>query len=144
MSMELFVILAATQAPDIDAWNKALASASVPVSFVSADLSRHGGFLPATLKGQKTGLRSFSISSYSELVGDYPGAAAIKIQNPVVYELGYGGDWLEAATVFYSASVLVLKFGGTAFDPQGGMVMDAPALLEAAKQCEEELARQAQ
>jgi hypothetical protein len=143
MSMELFVILAATQAPDVEAWNKALAAASVPVSFVSADLSHHSGFLPATLKGEKTGLRSFSIASYSELVSYYPNVAAIKINNPVVYELGYAGDFLEAATVFYSASALVLKFGGTAFDPQGGIVMDAAALLEAAKQCEE-LARQGQ
>jgi hypothetical protein len=55
-----------------------------------------------------------------------------------VYELGYGGDWLEAATAFYAASVLVSKYGGTAFEPQGGIVMDAKALLEAARQCEEE------
>jgi hypothetical protein len=143
MSMELFVILAATQAPDVEAWNKALTAAPVAVSLMSVDLSRHSGFLPATLKGAKTGLRSFQISSYPELVSYYPSVAAIKVSNPVVYELGYGGDLLEAATVFYSAWALVSKFGGTAFDPQGGMVMDAAALVEAAKECEE-MARQPQ
>ena len=76
--------------------------------------------------------------SYPGLVGYYPAIATIKVEKPVVYELGYSGDWLEAATVFYAASVLVSKYGGTAFEPQGGIVMDAEALLEAAKQCEEE------
>ncbi|HVQ13558.1 MAG TPA: hypothetical protein VMS40_08205, partial [Vicinamibacterales bacterium] len=56
MSMELFVILAATQAPDVDAWNKALATASVPLSFMSVDLARHTGFLPAAFKGRDTGI----------------------------------------------------------------------------------------
>jgi hypothetical protein len=143
MSMELFVILAASQAPDVEAWNKALTADPVAVSLMSVDLARQSGFLPATLKGAKTGMRSFHVSSYSELVSYYPSVATIKVDNPVVYELGYGGDWLEAATVFYSAWALVAKFGGTAFDPQGGMVMDAAALIEAAKQCEEE-ARQPQ
>lgn len=137
MSMELFVILAATHAPDVDAWNKSLATASVPVSFETTDLSRHTGFLPATLRDKKTGI-SFMRVSYSELIVYYPAIGSIKVEKPVVYELGYGSDWLEAATAFYAASVLVSKYGGTAFEPQGGVVMDAKALLEAARQCEAE------
>jgi hypothetical protein len=137
MSMELFVILAATRAPDVEAWNKSLATASVPVVFESTDLARHTGFLPATLRDKKTGI-SFMRVSYPELAAHYPPIAAIKVEKPIVYELGYGGDWLEAATAFYAASVLVSKYGGTAFEPQGGIVMDAEALLEAARQCEEE------
>jgi hypothetical protein len=137
MSMELFVILATTHAPDVDAWNKSLATASVPVILETTDLARHTGFLPATLRDKKTGI-SFMQVSYSQLTEDYPAVATIKVEEPVVYTLGYGGDWLEAATAFYAASVLVSKYGGTSFEPQGGIVMDAQALLEAARQCEEE------
>ena len=139
MSMELFVILAATNAPDVDALNKSLAAASVPVIFESADLSHHTGFLPAALRDKKTGIY-FLRDSYPELAAHFPAVAALKVEKPVVYSLGYGGDWFEAATAFYSASVLVSKYGGTAFDPQGGIVMDAEALLEAARQCEAEAA----
>jgi hypothetical protein len=64
----------------------------------------------------------------------------MKVQQPIVYSLGYGGDLQEAATAFYAASVLVSKYGGPAFEPQGGIVMDANALLEAAEQCEAEQA----
>ena len=87
--------------------------------------------------GRKTGISIMQVSC-SELVEYYPAVAGIKVEKPVVYELGYGGDWLEAATAFYAASVLVSRYGGTAFEPQGGIVMDAEALLEAARQCEQE------
>jgi hypothetical protein len=139
MSMELFVILAATNAPDVDAWNKSLAAASVPVVFESADLTHHSGFLPATLRARKTGL-FFLRDSYPELAAHYPAVAAINVQQPIVYSLGYGADLQEAATAFYAASVLVSRYGGTAFEPQGGIVMDARALLEAAEECEAQAA----
>jgi hypothetical protein len=134
MSMQLFVILAATHAPDAVAWNKALSDAHVAAQLESVDLTKHTGFLPVTVNGAKSGFY-FLRESYPELAGHYPAVAALKIEKPVVYSLGYGGHFDECATVFYSASVLVSKFGGTAFEPQGGVIMNAKQLLQAADQC---------
>ena len=135
--MELFVILAAGQAPDAPAWNKALAEARTPAVLAQGiDLSKHTGFLPVTVGGTQTGFY-FLLESFPELAAHYPAVATLKLEKPVVYSLGYGGDLNECAAVFYSASVLVEKFGGTAFEPQGGIVMGAKELLGAAKQCQE-------
>lgn len=137
MSMELFVILAASNAPDTDAWNRALAEAKVPARIEAADLTRHTGFLPVTVGGTQTGLR-FLLESYSELAAHYPAVGTLKVDKPVVYSLGYGGDWNECAAVFYSASVLVARFGGTAFEPQGGIIMSPKDLLDAAGECQKD------
>jgi hypothetical protein len=134
--MELFVILAASQAPDVPAWNRALEVAQVPVVLSEEiDLQRHTGFLPVTMNGKGTGFY-FLLDSYAELASHFPAVAALKLERPVVYSLGYGGDLHECAAVFYSASALVARFGGTAFEPQGGVVMSAEDLLAAAKECE--------
>jgi hypothetical protein len=135
--MELFVILAGGHAPDAPAWNKALADARSPAVLMQGiDLFKHTGFLPVTVDGSQTGFY-FLLESFPELAAHYPAIAALKVEKPVVYSLGYGGDLKECAAVFYSASVLVEKFGGTAFEPQGGIVMGAKDLLGAAKQCQE-------
>ena len=137
MSMELFVILAAAQAPDAEAWNRALADAHVPIELsADADLSKSTGFLPVTLDGNKTGFRSFILESFSEIAEHYAAIAKLKVGRPVVYSLGYGGDFTECAAVFYSASVLVERFGGLAFEPQGGLFMSKGDLLNAAKECQ--------
>jgi hypothetical protein len=139
--MELFVILAAGHAPDAAAWNKALADARVPATLSqSVDLTKHTGFLPATVSGKRTGFY-FLLESFPDLAAHSPAIAALKVEKPVVYSLGYGGDLNECAAVFYSASVLVEKFGGTAFEPQGGIVMGAQELVSAAKECQEMAAR---
>jgi len=137
MSMQLFVILASTHAPDAAAWNSSMISAHVPVTLSeSADLSHLSGFLPVTVKGKGTGFY-FLKESYAELAAHYSTVAKVKVDAPVVYSLGYGGDFHECAAAFYSASALVSKFGGTAFDPQGGVLMSQKDLLDAAKQCQE-------
>ena len=135
MSIELFVILAAGHAPDAPAWSKALAETRNPAVLAQGiDLSKHSGFLPVTVGGSHTGFY-FLLESFPELASHYPAIAALKVKKPVVYSLGYGGDFYECAAVFYSASVLVERFGGTAFEPQGGIVMGGKELLGAAKQC---------
>ena len=137
MSMELFVIFASGQAPAAAAWNRALADAHTPAAIAQdVDLSKHTGFLPVTLSGKQTGFE-FLLESFSELAAHYPAIAKLKVGKPVVYSLGYGGDLNECAAVFYSASVLVEKFGGTAFEPQGGVVMATEDLLSAARECQE-------
>jgi hypothetical protein len=135
--MELFVILATAQAPDVLAWNAALAEARAPAVLEQhLDLSKHTGFLPVTVSGKRTGFY-FLLESFSELASHHPAVAALKLEKPVVFSLGYGGDPNECAAAFYSASVLVEKFGGTAFEPQSGVVMEANDLRGAAKQCQE-------
>jgi hypothetical protein len=136
MSMTLLVIFAAGHAPDAPAWNKALAEAHTPALLAqNIDLSKHTGFLPVTVGGKKTGFY-FLLESFPELAAHYPAVAALKVEKPMVYSLGYGGDLNECAAVFYSASALVEKFGGTAFDPQGGTMVGAKDLIAAAKECE--------
>ena len=137
MSMELFVILAAGHAPDATAWSKALAEARTPAVLAQdIDLSKRTGFLPVTVSGKRTGFY-FLLESFPDLAAHYPAVAALKIAKPVVYSLGYGGDPNECAAAFYSASVLVDKFGGTAFEPQAGKVMGAKELIGTAKECQE-------
>jgi hypothetical protein len=136
VSMTLLVILATGHAPDASAWNRALSEAHLPAVLAQdIDLSKHTGFLPVNVGGEKTGFY-FLLQSFQELAAHYPAVAALKVEQPMVYSLGYGGDLKECAAVFYSASALVEKFGGIAFDPQGGNVLGAKELIAAAKECQ--------
>jgi hypothetical protein len=136
MSMTLFVILAAGHAPDAPAWNKALAEARTPAVLApDIDLSQHTGFLPVNVGGKQTGFY-FLLESFPDVASLYPAVAALKVERPMVYSLGYGGDLNECAAVFYSASALVAKFGGIAFDPQGGTVLGTKELIASAKECQ--------
>jgi hypothetical protein len=135
--MDLFVILAAAQAPDIDPWNKALAAARSPATLIEVrDLSTHTGFLPVLVDGQRTGFEFYRSESLADLAAHYPAISALKVERPVVYQLVYHGDFRECAAAFYSASVLVSKFGGTALESQGGVIMGASELVDAANECQ--------
>jgi hypothetical protein len=137
VSMDLFVILAAAQAPDVDPWNRALAATQSPATLVEVkDLSTHSGFLPVVVAGQRTGFEFYRSESLSDLVAHYSVLSSLKVERPVVYQLTYHGDFRECAAAFYSASVLVSKFGGTALESQGGVLMGASDLFNAAKECE--------
>ena len=137
MSLDLFVILAAAQAPDVDRWNKALAATRSPATLVEVnDLSTHTGFLPVLIDGQRTGFEFYRSESLSDLAAHYPVLSRLKVEKPVVYQLVYHGDFRECAAAFYSASVLVAKFGGTALESQGGVIMGASDLLNAAAECQ--------
>ena len=84
MSMELFVILAASQAPDVTSWNRALASAEVPsVIAEDADLSKGSGFVPVTVTGKPSGFRRFDVGSFSDLASHYPGIASSRLSSPL-------------------------------------------------------------
>jgi hypothetical protein len=134
--MTLLVIFATGHAPDALAWNRALTEARNPaVLSHEVDLSKHSGFLPVKVGDKQTGFY-FLLESYPELAAHYPAVANLKVERPVVYSLGYGGDLNECSAVFYSASVLVEKFAGTAFDPQGGTFLDGGQLSSAAEECQ--------
>jgi len=133
MSMELYLIFAMQDAPTLDQWNSALSEHKLPVSITEAvDLTSHSGFLPMRLEDAETGLY-FLVEDYAELAAHFPSLREIPIVDPVVYSLGFGGRMDEGAAVFYSAYVLAVTFNGTALETQGGTVMPAEGLLEAAK-----------
>lgn len=137
MSMELLVVLAMHRAPTVGTWQQALNELKVSVQFAQkVDLSTHSGFLPLTVNGHKSGFY-FLTENTSEIVLQYPPLAKTGFEKPIVYSLGYGGDFRECASVFYSASALVSKFGGKAFEPQAGTFMGVNELVETARQCDE-------
>ena len=134
MSMELLVFLALEKTPNVAAWNDALRETGVPVQIsASVDLSKHSGFLPMKLGDENTGLY-FLTEEYADLAAQIPELSRLPFEKIVVFSLGYGGDFKEGAAVFYSASALVAKFEGVAFDTQGGQFMTVAELLDAAKQ----------
>ena len=133
MSMELYLLFAMQDAPNLEEWNRALSERSIPVSITeNVDLKTHSGFLPMRLEDKDTGLYSL-IDDYADLAAHFPELKTTAIEEPVAYSLGYGGHMDEGAVVFYSAYALTVAFNGIAFEPQGGTILDADSLLEAAK-----------
>src|SRR5579871_6632217 len=108
MSMELLVILASQRVPTAHSWERALKESHAPVQFPEQfDPSKRAraGFVPVSVQGRKSGLY-FLVENYQELTQSYPKLAGIKLDQPIVYSLGYGGHRLECAAAFYSAAVL--------------------------------------
>lgn len=135
MSIELLVVLAASKAPDWTNWNQALFDAHVPASLArSVDLRRHTGFLPVRVEGRATGFY-FLAEAASEVTPLYPALATLPLREPIVYSLSFGGRPDECAAAFLSASVLVSRFEGVAFDPQAGAVMSLEQVKDGAKRC---------
>ena len=135
MSIELLVVLAAAKAPDWTSWNQALWEARAPASLSrSQDLKRFAGFLAVRVQGRATGF-DFRNASATELAVQYPVLAQVGLPSPVVYSLSYGGHPQECAAAFLSASVLVARFGGIAFDPQQGLMLSLEQVDDGARQC---------
>jgi hypothetical protein len=133
MSMELYLLFSMQNAPNLDEWNRALSERNIPASIaVDVDLKTHSGFLPMRLENKDTGLY-FLIEDYDDLAAHFPPLKGISMEDPVVYSLGFGGHMEEGAVVFYSAYVLTVAFNGTAFESQGGSLMNADSLLQRAK-----------
>ena len=135
MSMELFVILALNRAPDIEAWDRALSAREIPARVVSrVELSSYSGFLSLVVKDHESGMY-FRRDDYSDLRSHYGSLAAMDLDKPIVYALGYGGHFYECAAAFYAAAALVAEFGGKAFEPQGRVFMNLEQLIEAGDTC---------
>ncbi len=134
MSMQLFVLFAGQDAPDLEAWANALSARDLPLSITEkANLETHTGFLPMQLDGEDTGLY-FHVADYRDLAAQIPPLKEITIEDPVVWSLGFGSPPKEGLAVFYSAAALTSELNGVAFEPQGGAFMNAYELLEAARQ----------
>lgn len=135
MSLDLFVIFATSKAPSGDAWARALAETHAPISFTQPfDPHRDSGFIPMKVNGRASGFY-FGIDSYTELAAQSALVASVHLDKPIVYRLNFGGHTDECVAAFLSASVLVSRFNGTAFDPQGNLLVTAQQLREAAAQC---------
>src|SRR3546814_17740640 len=102
MSMELYVLFAMRDAPNLDAWKVALAERDLPVSVTAGiALETLSGFLPTQLENMATGLY-FVIDNYAELVPQFHVLTEISHAAHAVYSLGSGGDLAEGAVAFYS------------------------------------------
>jgi len=135
MSMELFVIFALSKSPTFDLWQSELEASRSPAQFSQkVDLQQHTGFLPMKVQGRDSGFFLLR-ESYSDLAANYPALRQLKQEDPIVYSLGYGGDFNECAAAFYSAAALVSMSNGKAFEPQGGQFMSKEELIEAASHC---------
>jgi hypothetical protein len=86
------------------------------------------------VQGRATGFY-FLVESGTDVAVQYPALASVPVIKPVVYSLSYGGRPEECAAVFLSASVLVSRFGGIAFDPQQGALLSLEQVNDGARQC---------
>jgi hypothetical protein len=77
----------------------------------------------------------FLRESYPELARLHKPIANLRLDDPVVYALGFGGHADECIAASLSAVALVSKFNGVAFDPQGGALVTAQQLREGADRC---------
>ncbi len=135
MSVDILVVLALNQAPSGESWAHALAETKGPVAFVQPiDTLHASGFVPMSVNGRSTGLY-FLRRPYAEAATLYAPISSVHLASPVVYVLSFGAHSDECTAVFMSASVLVAKFNGIAFDPQSGTVVTAKQLRNAADQC---------
>jgi hypothetical protein len=136
MSINLLIILAAHSAPTPASWEKALADTHVPVHFTEPfDPGKQAGYLRVTVNDRPSGFY-FHRDNYVVLARDFPALSGVKLQQPIAYSFRYGQHPLECAASFYTAAVLVARFGGTVFDPQAATFLSEKDLMESAKQCQ--------
>jgi hypothetical protein len=134
LSLELLVVLAASKAPDWSSWNQALWEVRAPASLArSVDLKRHTGFLAVRVAGRATGFY-FQRESAAELA-QYPPLATVPLVEPIVYSLSFDAYPEECAAAYLSASVLVSRFGGVAFDTRQGAILSLEQVDQGARQC---------
>ena len=135
MAIELLVGLATSKAPDWPSWTQALFETHAPASLArSEDLKRFSGFLPVRVGGRSTGFY-FLTESAVDLAVLYPPLQTLPLEEPIVYSLSYGPHPEECAAVFLTATVLVSKFDGFAFDPQQGITLSLEQVSDGARQC---------
>lgn len=137
MSMSLYVILSLQSAPDLTQWEGALRRLTVPVHIAeNVNLREYSGFLPMSVNGEASGLY-FLKETYQPFPPFLPTTDGLGIEQPIVYSLGYGGDPMECAAVFYSATALVKEFGGRAFDIESGRFLGPKQLTDSGNRCYE-------
>src|SRR5258706_600169 len=135
MSMDLYVFIEGHPSLNTVEWQQALDARALPVQLTNGvDLAGHSGFLPVVLDGRPTGFY-FLREDATELASDIPEIEAAHLSKATVYNLNFGGHFLECASAYYSATALVAKFNGRAFDPQDGKFLTFEELRAAGTEC---------
>ena len=138
MSLELILVFALQAPPSASDLQSAIDREHIPVRVSSsANLLKDVGFLSADYASLKSGFY-LAHSTYAELLSDYPEAALPDSSVQAVLSFGYGGNFLECASVFSTASVLVSNFGAKAFDTESVTYLSAHELTSNAESCFEE------
>jgi hypothetical protein len=142
MSLELILVFALTAPPSTNSVQAALDRHGIPIRFSQTDdLHKHKGFLPLSYASRKSGFYVTHLT-YKELLSDYPEAKLTTGLGKSVISLGWGGNFLECASVFQVASVLVSEFGAQAFDAESSGYMPIEDIKSAASECYEESKKQ--
>jgi hypothetical protein len=137
MSLELILVFALTAPPSTNSVQAALDRHGIPIRFSQTDdLQKHTGFLPLNYASKKTGFY-VTHQTYEQLLSDYPEAKLSTGVGKSVISLGWGGNFLECASVFQVASVLVSEFGAQAFDAESDSYMPIGYINSAASDCYE-------
>ncbi len=135
MSIDLYVFIEGHASLSALEWQKALDAKGLPVQFTKGlDLAGFTGFVPVILKGKPSGFYFFREDA-TELASNIPEIEAAHLNKAFVYNLNFGGNFLECASAYYSAAALVAKFNGRAFDPQDGKFLTFEELRTAANGC---------
>lgn len=135
MSMDLYVFIEAHASLNAVEWQQALDARALPVQLTKGvDLAEFSGFLPVVLDGRPTGFYFFR-EDVTELASAIPEIMAAHLDKAIVYNLNFGGHFLECASAYYSAAALVAKFNGRAFDPQDGEFLNFEELRTAGNEC---------
>lgn len=142
MSLELVLVFALAAPPSVEALQAALNRKDVPIQFSqSGDLQKHTGFFPLDYEKKKSGFYVTQLT-YKELTSDYPRAKVPSDAAKSVISLGFGGHFLECASVFQVASILMSEFGAQAFDMESASYMSLGDINNTAAACYEESKKQ--
>lgn len=142
MSLELVLVFALAAPPSADNLQTALDRKGIPIRLSpSSDLRRHTGFLPLDYEARHTGFYVTQLT-YESLTSDYPQAKVPGDAARSVISLGFGGHFLECASVFQVASVLVSEFDAQAFDTESASYMSLGDIKNTAAACQEEARKQ--
>jgi len=135
MSLELVLVFALASPPSATALQSALDRQGIPVHVSPrSDLQRHTGFLPLDYEAKTTGFYVNHLT-YADLISDYPQARVPGQTANAVLSLGWGGDFLECASVFQVATALVSEFGAKAFDTESASYISLKDVKAGAVAC---------
>ena len=138
MSLELVLVFALATPPSTESLQSALERKGVPIRLSqSGDLQTHTGFFPLNYGTKQTGFYVGQLT-YKELTSDYPQAKVPRDAAKSVISLGFGGHFLECASVFRVASVLMSEFDAQAFDTEAANYMSLGDVDNTAAACYEE------
>lgn len=142
MSLELVLVFALATPPSAGSLQSALDRKGIPIHVSQYDdLQKHTGFLPLDYEAKKTGFYVTQLT-YKELTSDYPEAKLPSDAASFVISLGWGGNFLECASVFQVASILVSEFGAQAFDTESANYVTLKDLKNGAAACYDESKKQ--